>query len=137
MRRSGRNRTYRFSLFSLRCSFPPRRRRTNVLEDEGASGGLSIYLFHCTVCISHLSSHNLHNELFQVKSVTKLSLVLICVLSVSLAVMQQSAAEKERGRSGQINRRKYKKHSLFHFPLFSRTRGLLVSLKWNNLFSSY
>ena len=122
----GRNRTYRFSLFSLRCSFPPRRRRTNVLEDEGASGGLSIYLFHCTVCISHLSSHNLHNELFQVKSVTKLSLVLICVLSVSLAVMQQSAAEKERGRSGQFGKRKTTIY--LYFPPFSRTRGVLVNL---------
>ena len=140
MRRSGRNRTYRFSLFSLRCSFPPRRRRTNVLEDEGASGGLSIYLFHCTVCISHLSSHNLHNELFQVKSVTKLSLVLICVLSVSLAVMQQSAAEKERGRSGQFGKRKYKSLTYFIFPPFSRTREVkafcLVYLVNCNIFSS-
>ena len=42
----------------------------------------------------------------------------MCVLSVSLAVMQQSAAEKERGRSGQFGKRK-----LHHFPSFSWTRG--------------
>ena len=42
----------------------------------------------------------------------------MCVLSVSLAVMQQSAAEKERGRSGQFGKRK-----LHHFPSFSWTGG--------------
>ena len=45
----------------------------------------------------------------------------MCVLSVSLAVMQQSAAEKERGRSGQFNKRK-----LHHFPSFSWA-GILSS----------
>ena len=53
----------------------------------------------------------------------------MCVLSVSLAVMQQSAAEKERGRSGQFGKRK-----LHHFPSFSWTRVNLCSAE--NSFTS-
>ena len=85
-----------------------------------------------------LSSPNLHSERFQVKSVI---MVLICVLSSgSLAVMQQSAAEKERGRSGQFGKRKYKSLIYFIFPPFSRTREVkafcLVYLVNCNIFSS-
>ena len=53
---------------------------------------------------------------FQGKSVIML---LIRVLSVSLAVMQQSAAEKERGRSGQFGKRKI---TVFSSPSFNWTR---------------